>query len=370
MTLLSQRTVASQIAAQLRTSIENGVWCDWLPSERVLCQMMQASRNTVRAAINQLKAEGLVKSEKPTGNRIVRGGRRARKKSRMKSVGIVVPEAVYSLRPLIGLWIDELKDMLLEEECVLRVHDGQQYYRTNPAAALAKLIKQNQHDAWVLVLSSEAMQQWFVRSKVPCLVAGSIYPGIQLPFYDFDYRAICRHAAGVLLRLGHRRIAFLNHKHPRAGEVAGELGFNEGIRASSHPETFSAIVYHCDDVESVRRALEHLRRNRKGFPTALVVSSSYAYVAVVTLLANMRLRVPQDVSLISRDDDPLLRAIYPTPARYTVSPHAFARRLIGPISRLIRALPVAHAKAYFLPKFTSGESTGAPGVGTRRTTSM
>ena len=360
MTLISHRTVASQIAVQLRANIEKGAWGEWLPTERVLCQTMQASRNTIRAAINQLKADGLVKAERPAGNRIVSSIGRSEKGRQSKSIGVVVPQAVHLLRPLIALWLDELKDMLLEEGCLLRVYHGSQYYRANPARPLAKLLKQNRHDAWVLVLSSQTMQQWFARSDIRCLVAGSIYPGIDLPFCDFDYRTICRHAVGVLLRLGHRRIALLNHDYPRAGEVAGELGFREGIRASSHSDVISSVVYHHDDVETVQRALERLRRGRAGFPTGIIVSSSYAYLSVVTLLASLRLRVPQDVSLISRDDDALLKAFYPAPARYAVSPHAFARRLIGPISALIRGQPVTRAATYFLPKFAAGGSTAAP----------
>jgi len=340
MTLIPQRTVASQIAAQLHANIANAVWRDWLPTERVLCQLMQASRNTVRAAIKQLKAEGLVRSEKPAGNRIIAGSRPKPNADRPKSVGIVVPETVNKLRPLIALWIDELKDMLLEEGCILRVHDGRQYYRKNPARALARLTRQNPHDAWVLVLSSSGMQQWFAGKNLHCLVAGSIYPGVQLPFCDLDYRAVCQHAAGVLLRAGHRRIALLNRETPRAGEVAGELGFAKGMRLSSHADVTADIVYHRDDVDSVERALKKLRSSKGGFPTAIIVSSSYAYASVVTLLAGMRLRVPHDISLVSRDDDPLLDALFPAPARYTVSPQAFARRLIGPISYLIRGVPV------------------------------
>jgi LacI family transcriptional regulator len=160
--------------------------------------------------------------------------------------------------------------------------------------------------------------------------------------------------------MGHRRIALLNHASPRAGEVASELGFLEGVRASSEPGASAAIAYHRDDVESVARALKKLRGNKEGFPSAIIVSSSYAYLAAITLLASERLRVPHDVSLISRDDDPLLTALYPAPARYTVSPHAFAKRLIGPILHLIRRLPVARSQIYFLPKFTMGGSVAAP----------
>jgi DNA-binding LacI/PurR family transcriptional regulator len=360
MTLIPQRTVASQIAAQLRTEIEKRTWRGWLPTERVLCQKMRASRNTIRAAIAQLKAEGLIVSKKPVGNWIETGSRRLRKGAQPRSVGIVIPETVNKLRPLISLWIDELKDMLIAEDCHVRVHDGQQYYRANPGNALDRLVNQNAHDAWVLVLSSKAMQQWFARRSLPCLVAGSIYPEVELPFCDLDYRAVCRHAVGVLLRLGHRRIGLLNHQSPRAGEIASELGFSEGVRASASVGVMANIVYHDDDVDSIARALKKLRGSKAGFPTAVIVNSSYAYLSVISLLASQRLQVPQDVSLISRDDDPLLDAIFPAPARYTVSPHAFARRLIGPTLDLLGGLPVSRPQTYFLPKFISGGSTAAP----------
>ena len=57
MTLIPHRTVASQLAVQLRTDLKKGTWRGWLPSERVLSRTLQASRNTVRAALDQLKAD-------------------------------------------------------------------------------------------------------------------------------------------------------------------------------------------------------------------------------------------------------------------------------------------------------------------------
>src|SRR5215218_9395454 len=110
MTLIPQRTVANQIAAQLRANIENRTWRGWLPTERVLCQKMQASRNTVRAAINQLKTERLIVSKKPLGNWIQSISARPRKSDQPRSVGIIIPQELNKLRPLISLWLDELKD--------------------------------------------------------------------------------------------------------------------------------------------------------------------------------------------------------------------------------------------------------------------
>lgn len=356
MTLIPQRTVASQIAAQLRANIENRTWQGWLPTERSLCQLVEASRNTVRRAINQLKAEGLVESAKPRGNRIMLRVHRPRRNTAPKSVGLLVPEAVHHLRPFTSLWMEELRNMLIEEGHPVRLHTGQQYYRTHPTAALERLTTQHSHDAWVLVLSSKAMQHWFQRRKLRCLVAGSIYADIQLPFFDLDYGAICRHAVATLRRLGHRHIAFLNHTSLRAGEQASETAFAKAVSHPPRSDLISEIVHHGDDVDTVGRALASLRRKKPGFPTALVVNSSSAYLATVSWLAHWRLRVPEDVSLICRDDDPLLNHLYPAPARYLVSPDAFARKLIGPILQLVRGLPVPQIQNYYLPRFHAGGS--------------
>lgn len=359
MTLIPHRTVASQIAVQLRAELEKGTWTGWLPSERVLSRTLQASRNTVRVALEQLKAAGLVEPVRGLGNRVVVSDRLSPPPEQAKTVGVLIPEPIGRLRPLIALWIDELKDLLIEEGYRLRIHEGRQYYQTNPARALERLIGQHPHSAWVLTLSSEAMQRWFARHSAPCLIAGSTYPDVTLPHYDLDYRAICRHAAGVLLRLGHRRLALLNRESRRAGDVDSERGFVEGVRGSPHSEATADIAYHRDDVESVARALRHLL-DKKNPPTALVVSNSYAYLSTVSLLAQRGLRIPQEISLISRDDDPFLGSLAPAPARYIVDPHTFAKKMLGSLLQMLNRSPALRSPAPLLPKFAAGGSTAAP----------
>ncbi len=359
MTLIPHRTVASQLAVQLRAELEKGTWRGWLPSERVLSRTLQASRNTVRAALEQLKSDGLVEPVRGLGNRVVGKARSPSVSDHAKTVGVLIPEPIGRLRPLIALWIDELKDLLIEEGYRLRIHAGRQYFQTNPARALERLIGQHPHSAWVLTLSSAAMQRWFARRGAPCLVAGSTYPDVTLPHYDLDYRAICRHAAGVLLRLGHRRLALLNRESRRAGDVDSERGFLEGVRRSTHSDATADISYHRDDVESVARALRSLL-DRKNPPTALVVSNSYAYLSTASLLAQRGLRVPQDISLISRDDDPFLASLVPEPARYRVDPHSFAKKIVGGLLQMLNRSPAPRSPAPLLPNFTAGGSTAAP----------
>jgi DNA-binding LacI/PurR family transcriptional regulator len=362
MTLIPHRTVASQLAVELRAELEKGTWPGWLPSERVLSRTLQASRNTIRAALEQLKADGLIKPVRGLGNRVVGQAKSSPDEKRTKTVGVLIPEPIGRLRPLTALWIDELKDLLIEEGYRLRIHEGRQYYQTNPARVLERLIGQHAHSAWILTLSSEAMQRWFARRRTPCLVAGSTYPDIALPHYDLDNRAICRHAAGILLRVGHRRLALLNRESRRAGDVDSERGFIEGVRRSPHRDATAVIAYHRDDVDSVARALRTLLE-RNNPPTALVVSNSYAYLSTASVLAQRGLRVPQDISLISRDDDPFLASLVPEPARYRVDPHSFAKKIVGSLLQILNRSAPLRSPTPLLPKFAAGGSTSAPPPG-------
>jgi LacI family transcriptional regulator len=311
----------------------------------------------VRAAFKQLKSEGIVAPTRGLGNRIISKPSEIRKRNREKTVGVLIPEPVGSLRPFIALWIDALKELLMESDCRLRVHQGRHFYLANPNRALDRIVGQSSHDAWVLTLSSRAMQAWFAQRGVPCIVAGSLFDGIDLPYFDVDHRATCRHAAGVLTRQGHRRIGFLGRESQRAGDMDSELGFLEGVRATSHRDTTADIAYHRDDVDSVTRALQRLLGKHEA-PTGIVVCNSYAYLAAASLLAARGLRIPQDISLISRDDDPFLRFVVPTPARYVMSPHAFAKKVVGAVLQLTARDPVTHSKTRLVPQFAAGGSTG------------
>lgn len=360
MTLIPHRTAANQVATELRAALAQGRWTGWLPGERELGSTLQASRNTIRAALELLKAEGLVIAVRGQGTKVLAQPALAPTETgKPKTIGVIMPGPIGSLRPLVALWIDELREQLIGEGYRLRLHAGPQYYQANPTRALERLTEQHAHQAWVLTLSSEAMQRWFARRELPCLVAGSTFPDVALPSLDLDYRAVCRHAAGVFLRAGHRRLALLNRESRRAGDLDSELGFLEGVRTSPHLDASVDVAYHRDDVETVGRALRRLL-DRAQPPTGMLVSNSYAYLAASSLLAQRGLRIPHDISLISRDDDPFLIALAPAPTRYVVSPLAFAKKVAASLLRLATHEPLPYATSRLLPKYTPGGSVAAP----------
>lgn len=353
-----RQSLVTQTIAYLNAGIDGGQWTGWLPSERALSETLLVSRNTLRAALAQLVREGAVEPVHGSGNRIVAGGpRRTSLKSR--DVALLTPEPIEHLRPTDALWINELRALLNERGCRLHEFNGRQYFAASPAGPLRKLIRQNPHGCWVLSLSSEPLQRWFEKSRVPSLVAGTCYPGVGLPWVDLDYRAMCRHAAGVLLGLGHRRIALLNRRVRRGGDLESEEGFLEGIRASAHGDAEPLIVRHDPSVERVAHALDRLMQQQRR-PTALLVPNPYFYLTVTSRLAQLGWRIPRDISVLSRDEDPFLSFLLPMPSRYAVPAHAYARSLLRPVLALLEGGGVGRRANRIMPDFIRGESIGAP----------
>ncbi|MFM9079032.1 MAG: substrate-binding domain-containing protein, partial [Opitutaceae bacterium] len=78
-------------------------------------------------------------------------------------------------------------------------------------------------------------------------------------------------------------------------------------------------------------------------------------------LASVGLRVPADVSVVSRDDERFLRFLHPVPTFYSTRPARFAQVLHQGLRRVLAGDPSAFALR-IMPDLVPGGSVGpAPG---------
>lgn len=359
--LPQRQSLVAQTIAFLNAQIESGEWREWLPSERSLCDLLQVSRNTLRAALAQMKKEGRIRPVHGAGNQILVKSATDSDRPRSRDVALLTPEPIERLRPIQTLWIDDMRALLSERGLRLRVFHGHHYFAANPGPALHKLVTRNPHGCWILMLANETVQRWFDKNEIPCIVAGSTYAGLDLPFRDLDHRAMCRHAAGFLLGLGHRRLVMLTQKSRRAGDLESEAGFVEGVKQSRRPDAEAVVIHHDETVAGITHAVRRILKLRPA-PTALLVVHPHYYLATASRLAQSGVRIPEDMSLISRDDDPFLSFLVPVPARYVASPHLLARSLLRPVLELLEGNAVTQRASLIMPEFLRGESVASPRV--------
>jgi len=132
------QSLTSQTAEILRDGIASGLWKGRLPGERALCKKYQVSRSTLRTALMQLNKEKLIQTVHGSNTRILSPSRRNRHPIRSLDVGLLSPDPIEHLRPTLALWIDELRALLSERGCRLRLFHGRQYFRGNPGRPPAK----------------------------------------------------------------------------------------------------------------------------------------------------------------------------------------------------------------------------------------
>jgi DNA-binding LacI/PurR family transcriptional regulator len=94
----------------------------------------------------------------------------------------------------------------------------------------------------------------------------------------------------------------------------------------------------------VERAVKRLVA-RQPRATGLLIGHAQTYLSVLSSLARLGLRTPDDISLISREDDPFLSALLPAPARYVADPRRYAQR----IHRTLMAICAGQTRPAFAP---------------------
>jgi len=353
---LPQRSsLVAQTADILREEIRSGAWARWLPGEIELCARLQVSRVTLRAALAQLQRERLIRASQGRRREILHPSARVPRRASSREVFFFLPHSLSAIPRFVLFLIDNLRDRLNQEGYRLETLTYPAAYTARPNGTLQNLTARHQSAGWILYQSTPTMQRWFSAHNLPAVICGSRHGGVELPAMDLDYYALCRHAAGRFLAKGHCHLALINSRPILAGDRESERGFHDGV--GHHPNARVTVCHHDGTRESVCAELDRLLAI-PNHPTALLVSHSHHVLTVLGHLARRGVRVPQDIALISRDDDLVLQHVVPTVARYSVEPSLFARKLGRLVMEVVRSGVIHPRDHRLLPRFLPGETLG------------
>ena len=349
-------SLIDQVADILRRGLLDGEWADGLPPERALSDRLQVSRLTLRAALEVLHREGLLRFSENRRKRIPQRRAGAIASSEPKVIAFLSAEPLYAHAPATIFKVHELRRHLQDAGYGLEFLNDPRLLGKNPSRVLEALVSQVRARCWVLHWASAAVQRWFAERQLRVVVMGSCHEGICFPSADVDYQALARHAVGMFHRLGHRRLALLRPDRRLRGELARERGFAEA--AQQTPGVSALILCHNGTLESIR-SIMHARWRGALPPTGILVGDAVHTMTLMTCLMHAGIRVPEQVSLISSDDEWFLDHVAPTVARYQMNLGLYALR----VSRMALALAekgaIPNRQVLILPKFQPGGSLAA-----------
>jgi len=348
-------SLSAQAAASISKAIEAGTWQDYLPSERRLCELFRISRPTVRTALHVLAKEGRIEVHQGRRNRLLsQAVETNRQQSRL--VGIITHEPLTHMALSSYQRVSDVRTNLAEHGFATEILVCPPNSPRVQRRKLEDFIRQNRVLCCVLLSVSKELQNWFPEHSVPALVLGSCHPDVSLPSLDMDYRSICRHAAGVFLGKGHRRIAFVVPNSGVAGDLASEEGFREAIQ--QHPSADGAqafVVRHNGTAQHIALKLDALFNSVQA-PTALLVAKPQHVFIVILYLLKRGLTVPDTVSLMARDYDHIFETVAPRIAHYNFGDETSAHRLSRLMLQLVHQGYLAPEPNLIFPKYAAGDT--------------
>lgn len=344
---------AMEAAAFLRERLLAGAWSRLLPGETELARQLQVGRNTIRAALVQLEAEGLLKTQAGRRREVTGLLSANPKEEDGGQVAVLLLGMPYpALASSTLLWMEALRLRLQGAGWTLRIQVESAAYRRASARVLERLTAEQPGAVWVLYRSTATMQQWFEKQALRAVIAGTRHAGSSLPQVDTDYRAASRHAAARLTALGHRHLVILTPKAQLAGDSESIAGFREGAGQAG-----AEVVTHNDTLDGVIASLRQVM-NHRAPPTGLLVLRAEHFATCLTWLLQQGISIPGQVSLISRDDEPFLQHLHPEPTRYRRSAETFAKKLARLITTCGDGSPGRSAAPLLMPDFVKGGTLG------------
>lgn len=360
MQLPQRRSLSVETKAVIQSMIDSGQLKYKLPGERELAARLYVGRDTLRAALSSLEREGWI-SAASNGRRreilekVPASGRVSRAEARTGRIGFLSPRRVEQLPPPTLLELDHVREMLAARGMVLEVHSPSIFDLQRPGSRLRAFTESQHCDTWILYQSTKPIQQWFMRQDIPCLVRGQVYPGLQLPSLDQDWRAVGFHAANSLIRLGHRSIGLLMPDVHLQGLVALRAGTEEAVAKTTAAVTFHPLVEK-RSTESIVHLLKKLRQ-LKYPPTALMLTRPRQVLTVICWMGSQHLSVPRDLSLIALGHDNLFDAIVPKMAYYNLDVSFMARSLVRKLDAVLQGQ--RQGEKLVIPDYVAGLSVQA-----------
>ncbi len=298
---LRRLSLIDQCANLLREGLTQGRWQGQLPGVIRLAEELDVSTHTLRAALRLMENEKLVAMSEDGRSRHVTD--KASQVGRQQRIGILLYDSFSEESPQTIQFLLSLHRSL-ESAGFLPFFSAptSQASLRRDVGRIGDYIKKNPADAWIVSCGTQKILQWFEAQPFPSFAMFGRREGIKLANAGPDKTTPLVEATRELIRLGHQRIVLLSRElrrlpipGPPEQAFLNELA-NHGLPVSG---------FNLPEWDETAAGLHNLLKSLFQLtpPTAIILDEVPPFVATQQFLAQRRIRVPEQVSLLTTDYD-------------------------------------------------------------------
>jgi DNA-binding transcriptional regulator YhcF (GntR family) len=316
------RSASGQLAEHLKEQIRAGRWTERMPGETWLVTNLQVGRDTVRSALAKLEEEGVLVSEgQGKRRRIVM----ARESGTNRTIRIRI--FLYEKRDRADIDNSSLLAELLGAGFDAGFEEKSLKDLGMDAERVARYVKRNPADAWVVSAGSREVLEWFAGQPTPAIAMYGRCKGIPIAAAHTIMIPGQTEAVRRLVELGHKRIVMITREERRKPRLSHpEQVFIDELESAGIRTGDYNLPDWKESRDGLKRLLDELFRYSP--PTALIFQESPIFVAALCHLASRGIVAPRDVSLVVADHDASFAWSDPIPSHIEWDYHPVVRRIV------------------------------------------
>jgi DNA-binding LacI/PurR family transcriptional regulator len=345
------RSSSEQLADFLRMQIQERQWTETMPGESWLVSKLQVGCETVRAAMMQLESEGILspcgqgKRRQLTLNRDAFARRNIRVRIFLfEKIDRGRLDSSILIAELLAAGIDADFTSKSLKELDMKVNRVARYVKENPA------------DAWVVCAASREVIEWFAEQSTPAMAMYGSSHGLKIAAAYPMMIPGQTTAVRRLIELKHKRIVMLAREERRKPKPSlPEQAFLDELESAG----IKTGDYNLPDWEESRDGLRHLVDELLRFspPTAFIFQEAEIYIAVKSHLADKGFIAPRDISLVVADSDPSFAWCHPIPSHICWDYRPVVRLVVQWVKRLAQG-KADQRKISVASRFVEGGTIG------------
>jgi DNA-binding LacI/PurR family transcriptional regulator len=303
----------NELVTALRAAVEQGVYVAGqpIPSERELSISKRLSRTTVRRAIQQLVAEGVLYRVPGSGTYVGRPvSLTTEPPLEHATIGLILPTLANSYFGELATAIERAT-----AHAGYQLLLGQSDLTGRSVAPYLARYAENPAVKGVIAVSTWeelpiASYEQLARVGKPCLCVVQHAETLGADSVATDHVGGARELMRYLISLGHRRIAFVGDA--RAHAARHYLGYLAGLREAGLPEAPELqVLTDFDSLERIGEEGVRLLLERDVPFTAIFAQVDQIAIGVLRALRAAGVRIPEDVSVVGFDNIPSAEHLQP-----------------------------------------------------------